>query len=321
MLAATLQGADEADEADMFDSLLSDDRLATLLDEACADSCAAVLPSAARVAAARQLAQELRLEAASAEDLDAAPRLLAAAEAAACAGDSRLAEALRDAASACESAPGAPEVLMVPLAGGAIVRLAPPLRSGEELGLRPWPSGRRLAALLAASPALVRGRSVLELGAGCGLAGLAAAALGARVILTDTPSAGRVLAQLRRNAALNGGAAEVRALEWAEPEGGGGGEEEWLAPGERFDLILGADVMYHPEHPALLAGVLAARLARPSGEATLLCPLRGAELLPSLSREAAARGLQAAAEALAEEAGDAARGYEGGFSLIRLRWA
>ena len=44
---------------------------------------------------------------------------------------------------------------------------------------RPWPSALALAQLLTAQPELVRGRRVLELGCGLGLAGIAAARAGA----------------------------------------------------------------------------------------------------------------------------------------------
>jgi len=49
-----------------------------------------------------------------------------------------------------------------------------------------WRGGELLAELLHAQPCLVRGRGVLEVGAGTGVAGLAAAAAGAaHVTLTD----------------------------------------------------------------------------------------------------------------------------------------
>jgi hypothetical protein len=49
-----------------------------------------------------------------------------------------------------------------------------------------WPAGRALATRLSAEPGLVRGRRVLELGTGLGIAGIAAADAGARhVFLSD----------------------------------------------------------------------------------------------------------------------------------------
>src|SRR5205085_8137477 len=48
-----------------------------------------------------------------------------------------------------------------------------------------WPSALALARFLIRTDALCRGKRVLELGCGAGLAGIVAAALGARVLQTD----------------------------------------------------------------------------------------------------------------------------------------
>ena len=70
-----------------------------------------------------------------------------------------------------------------------------------EFGNEVWPGGKVLGEWLAARPELVRGRAVLELGAGAGLPGLVAAAAGAAsTTLTDLPEA---LPLLRANAAAN----------------------------------------------------------------------------------------------------------------------
>ncbi|CAK0826740.1 unnamed protein product [Prorocentrum cordatum] len=62
--------------------------------------------------------------------------------------------------------------------------------SEDATGGLVWPSAHALSAHLCARPELVRGRRVVELGAGTGLVGLVAAALGAEeVVLTDLPSA------------------------------------------------------------------------------------------------------------------------------------
>ncbi len=45
-----------------------------------------------------------------------------------------------------------------------------------------WPGGEALAHYIATHPALVRGKSVLDFGAGCGIAGLAAARAGAALV-------------------------------------------------------------------------------------------------------------------------------------------
>ena len=79
----------------------------------------------------------------------------------------------------------------------------PPPWEHDSTGLDLWPAGRLLGEHLAAHPALVEGRRVLEIGCGCGLVGLLAARLGAaRVFLTDVDGDSVRLAAT--NAARNG---------------------------------------------------------------------------------------------------------------------
>ena len=67
------------------------------------------------------------------------------------------------------------------------------------LGTCVWEGGLALLRVLELSPSLVKGKSVLELGCGTGLVGLAAAAAGAeRVCLTD-----RVLSVAEANRRAN----------------------------------------------------------------------------------------------------------------------
>ena len=56
---------------------------------------------------------------------------------------------------------------------------------------RPWPSAVALAAALLQRPELVAGKTVAELGAGLGLAGIAAAMAGARLWRGSRRSPGR----------------------------------------------------------------------------------------------------------------------------------
>jgi len=97
---------------------------------------------------------------------------------------------------------------------------------------RVWPASAELALHVAD----VRGRSVVELGAGAGLAGLASAVLGAaRVVLTDLAEN---LPLLQRNAARNGlDDVVVAAFDWNAP----------TTLGERFDVVLAADCVFWPE--------------------------------------------------------------------------
>eukprot|EP01045_Picozoa_sp_COSAG04_P005594 COSAG04_NODE_262_length_18654_cov_17.483751_7_plen_437_part_00 len=110
------------------------------------------------------------------------------------------------------------------------------------------------------------GRSVLELGAGSGLAGMTAAACGAwRVVLTD-----QVTYLLRANLDHNFGAAEPGGVCWRTPHGGEatvrqlawGDSAQTAECGGPHDVILGADLMYERSSWASLPPTLAA-LSRP----------------------------------------------------------
>lgn len=132
-------------------------------------------------------------------------------------------------------------------------------------GLLLWASGIGLARRLAEEPSLVRGRTVLEIGAGVGLPGLAAAALGARgVVQTDYQT--EALALCARNAAQNG-MEDFRVRRAIA---------DWRAfpdLGQPFPLVLGSDVLYERTlHPVLHA--LLPRLVAPGGRALLSDPVR-----------------------------------------------
>jgi predicted nicotinamide N-methyase len=99
-----------------------------------------------------------------------------------------------------------------------------------------WTSSLSLAEYCLVGPT-VKGMPVLELGCGLGLAGIAAAAAGARVMMTDyEPDA---LAFTRCNVernlpgALDDGRVSVALLDWRR-----------TVPGPRVERILGADVAY-----------------------------------------------------------------------------
>mmetsp|Transcript_67477 Transcript_67477/g.197359 ORF Transcript_67477/g.197359 Transcript_67477/m.197359 type:complete len:466 (+) Transcript_67477:83-1480(+) len=109
----------------------------------------------------------------------------------------------------------------------------------DSTGFFVWPAARALSAYLAAHPELVKGRRVAELGAGAGLVGLAAAALGAEeAVLTDLPGTLPLLQQnVELNAEVCGGRARAVELRWGAQEGPG----SELAD---FDVVIGCELIY-----------------------------------------------------------------------------
>lgn len=97
----------------------------------------------------------------------------------------------------------------------------------------PWAGGLALAHHLLDNPALVRGRHVLDFGAGSGLVGIAAARAGASsVTCSEIDASGRVALAL--NAAANG---VMLAILDADLTTG---------PAPAVDLVLAGDVFYEP---------------------------------------------------------------------------
>jgi predicted nicotinamide N-methyase len=124
-----------------------------------------------------------------------------------------------------------------------------------------WGSGLALARHIARHPDLVRGRSVVDLGSGCGVVGIAASRLGARrVVACDIDPGARVATRV--NAALN--RADVDVVSRLEDAG------------RDHDLLLMADVLYDVANVALLeaASRTAARLLVADSRVTEL-PLPG----------------------------------------------
>ncbi|XP_044719989.1 lysine methyltransferase domain-containing protein [Hirsutella rhossiliensis] len=174
-----------------------------------------------------------------------------------------------------------------------------PALTGDSLGLKTWASSYVLARHLprlaasttpSSSSSLFKlfdetlGQprpSVLELGSGTGLLGLAAAALWrVPVALSDLPG---IVPNLKHNADANaalvaarGGSLTVGALTW------GGGEEEDTDQGLfgvpfQFKIILAADPLYDDNHPGLLASAIGQHLALgPDARAVVMVPRRDA---------------------------------------------
>jgi methyltransferase-like protein 23 len=130
-------------------------------------------------------------------------------------------------------------------------------------GLALWPSAIALAHDLAARD--LRGKRVLELGAGTGLPGIVAASLGARVVQTDRQKVALHVSKL--NAERNRVELEQRIADWTT----------WTET-EHFDLIVGSDILYAKElHPAIRA-ILEGNLVA-GGVAVIADPARPASLV------------------------------------------
>lgn len=122
-----------------------------------------------------------------------------------------------------------------------------------------WPAGLALSAHLLSQRPLPAPRCI-ELGAGVGLCGVAAAAAGARVLATDYfPEA---LDFVALNAAVNGVAVETALLDFRD-----------ITLPDRYDLLLASDVLYERRnHQPVLAAIL--KLLSPGGVAYLSDPQR-----------------------------------------------
>ena len=114
-----------------------------------------------------------------------------------------------------------------------------------------WEASMVLAGIMAASKP-TPGQTLLELGAGLGAAGLAAAASGHAVTLSDYEP--RILDFQRVNAAANGlRNVQFQIIDWLKPP--------TLPP---FDTIIGAEILYRESFFEPLLAVFA-RLLKPSG--------------------------------------------------------
>ena len=109
-----------------------------------------------------------------------------------------------------------------------------------------WDGGKELACELvdAARIGNCAGQRVIELGAGPGIAGIAAACNGAQVIVTDLDFCVQLMQEnIRHNQALinqSGGSASAMALDWNDPVPASIRDRP-------FDFVLGADVSYNLE--------------------------------------------------------------------------
>lgn len=140
------------------------------------------------------------------------------------------------------------------------------LAAGGNVGLRTWEASLHLAQYLYSNPSLVKGKTVIELGAGTGLVSiLCAGCLDAKTVVA-TDGLPHVVESMEKNIFRNcqgvlGGAAQskvhARTLDWADntPQSLEDGLE---VDGELpdYNMILGADITYSPDAVPVLAQLL-----------------------------------------------------------------
>ena len=136
----------------------------------------------------------------------------------------------------------------------------------------------------------VKDKTVLELGAGVGLVGFAAAKLGAKeVVLSDfeAPLLEALTESVERN-----GSEKTTKVRWLDWRADGASNTEKTEPPDAFlalekedtyDIILGSDCLYESHHATLLPKVINKRLSSsPNARCRLLGAVRNREMLDQL---------------------------------------
>lgn len=143
------------------------------------------------------------------------------------------------------------------------IHISEPGLVADQLPLETWASSTILASRLHRIPISFPAACklpIVELGAGTGLVGIAAARVyGQRVVLTDLPP---ILPALEANASLNEADAVAGVLDWCSPDDLQVGGEEFPAAEGGAQVLIAADTLYDPEHPELLERVVGKWLAR-----------------------------------------------------------
>lgn len=152
--------------------------------------------------------------------------------------------------------------------------------SQQDVGFALWPLALPMTRWLVAHAAALRGARVLEVGAGCGLVGIAAALVGGARCVWLSDFNDRVLSNLVYNVRVNEVCAKVARFDWSEPDdvppqaddaAPTDGPVFQLPSGAVYDVIIGSDVICSDTDAKILAGAVRARLAR-DGVAVFLFP-------------------------------------------------
>jgi predicted nicotinamide N-methyase len=204
------------------------------------------------------------------------------------------------------------------------VVLREPSLTEDKLGLKTWTSSLLLARRLSSLHSYLPSEAfrVLELGAGTGLVGIAAACIWRTdVSLTDLPD---IVPNLQHNADYNteivqsfGGKTSVMSLDWSDAA---------HAPTSyhlQYPVILAADPLYSPAHPRLLAETVERWLLRTADARFIVeLPLREGYDQERADLKARLRkiGLQVQAEGT-ESGYDDWEGYDGQLKEVACWWA
>ena len=186
---------------------------------------------------------------------------------------------------------------------GAAERLGISSASWPLFGLL-WPSGALLAARLGARP-VTPGERILEIGCGLALASLVAHRRGADVTASDRhPLTAQFLAE---NLRLNG----LPPMKYLHGDWDAAALPEDLAAGpgaDRFDLIVGSDLLYERDASGALAGFVG-RHAKASCVVWIVDPDRSNR--PAFNRRMADAGFERREERLDAEATALGAAYKG----------
>lgn len=125
-----------------------------------------------------------------------------------------------------------------------------------------WPSARALAEAITERKSLFAGKRILELGCGLAIPSLVAARLGAQVTATDFHP--EVPGFMETNLKLN----EIDSIRYLPVDWSKGFPDL-----ERFDWVIGSDILYEKQHALFLPQVLE-RSMKPDGHAWIADPAR-----------------------------------------------
>ncbi|XP_067860285.1 methyltransferase-like protein 23 isoform X2 [Heptranchias perlo] len=125
--------------------------------------------------------------------------------------------------------------------GAGCLEVSIPEVLDPEYGMYIWPCAVVLAQYMWFYRSTVRGKTILEIGAGASLPGIVAAKCGAKVILSDGAELQNCLDNCRRSCQINNlEDVPVIGLTWGQIS-----PDLVLLP--KIDIILGSDVFYEPE--------------------------------------------------------------------------